>query len=147
LLKKEKIMTQLRTIDTAALAQLSKALVGFDRYFTAPHHQNGNYPPHNIVKYSDDTYGIEVAVAGFSKDEVTVEVDQDQLTIRGVKAQLNDSQVEYLHRGLAARNFEQTFTLAEYMEVRGATVADGMLQIDIQRVVPEALKPRRIEIK
>jgi molecular chaperone IbpA len=147
LLKKEKIMTQLRTIDTAALAQLSKALVGFDRYFTAPHHQNGNYPPHNIVKYSDDTYGIEVAVAGFSKDEVTVEVDQDQLTIRGVKAQLNDSQVEYLHRGLAARNFEQTFTLAEYMEVRGAKVADGMLQIDIQRVVPEALKPRRIEIK
>jgi len=140
-------MTQLRTIDTAALAQLSKALVGFDRYFTAPHHQNGNYPPHNIVKYSDDTYGIEVAVAGFTKDEVTVEVDQDQLTIRGVKTQLNESQVEYLHRGLAARNFEQTFTLAEYMEVRGAKVADGMLQIDIQRVVPEALKPRRIEIK
>jgi len=140
-------MTQLRTIDTAALAQLSKALVGFDRYFTAPHHQNGNYPPHNIVKYSDDSYGIEVAVAGFSKDEVTVEVDQDQLTIRGVKTQLNESQVEYLHRGLAARNFEQTFTLAEYMEVRGARVENGMLQIDIQRLVPEALKPRRIEIK
>ena len=140
-------MTQLRTIDTAALAQLSKALVGFDRYFTAPHHQNGNYPPHNIVKYSDDTYAIEVAVAGFSKEEVTVEVDQDQLTIRGVKAQLNESQVEYLHRGLAARNFEQTFTLAEYMEVRGARVENGMLQIDIQRLVPEALKPRRIEIK
>jgi molecular chaperone IbpA len=140
-------MTQLRTIDTAALAQLSKALVGFDRYFTAPHHQNGNYPPHNIVKYSDDTYGIEVAVAGFTKDEVTVEVDQDQLTIRGVKAQLNESQVEYLHRGLAARNFEQTFTLAEYMEVRGAKVENGMLQIDIHRLVPEALKPRRIEIK
>ena len=138
---------QLRTIDTAALAQLSKALVGFDRYFSAPHHQNGNYPPHNIVKYSDDTYGIEVAVAGFTKEEVTVEVDQDQLTIRGVKAQLNESQVEYLHRGLAARNFEQTFTLAEYMEVRGARVENGMLQIDIQRLVPEALKPRRIEIK
>lgn len=141
-------MTQLRTIDTAALAQLSKALVGFDRYFTAPHHQNGNYPPHNIVKYSDDTYGIEVAVAGFSKDEVTVEVDQDQLTIRGVKNRPNvDVGIEYLHRGLAARDFEQTFTLAEYMEVRGAKVADGMLQIDIQRLVPEALKPRRIEIK
>ena len=141
-------MTQLRTIDTAALAQLSKALVGFDRYFTAPHHQNGNYPPHNIVKYSDDTYAIEVAVAGFSKDEVTVEVDQDQLTIRGVKNRPNvDVGIEYLHRGLAARDFEQTFTLAEYMEVRGAKVADGMLQIDIQRLVPEALKPRRIEIK
>jgi molecular chaperone IbpA len=138
---------QLRTIDTAGLAQLSKALVGFDRYFTAPHHQNGNYPPHNIVKYADDSYGIEVAVAGFSKDEITVEVDQDQLTIRGVKDRPTDSTVEYLHRGLAARDFEQTFTLAEYMEVRGAKVENGMLQIDIQRIVPEALKPRQIEIK
>lgn len=141
-------MTQLRTIDTAALAQLSKALVGFDRYFSAPHHQNGNYPPHNIVKYSDNSYGIEVAVAGFSKDEVTVEVDQDQLTIRGIKNGPNENVgVEYLHRGLAARDFEQTFTLAEYMEVVGAKVADGMLHIDIQRVVPEALKPRRVEVK
>lgn len=142
-------MTQLRTIDTAALAQLSKALVGFDRYFSAPHHQNGNYPPHNIVKYSDSAYGIEVAVAGFSKDEITVEVDQDQLTIRGVKNRSNEStgQVEYLHRGLAARDFEQTFTLAEYMEVVGAKVADGMLQVDIKRVIPDALKPRQIEIK
>ena len=140
-------MNQLRTIDTAALAQLSKALVGFDRYFTAPHHQNGNYPPHNIVKYDDTHYGIEVAVAGFSKEEVTVEVDQDQLTIRGIKERLNDSTVEYLHRGLAARDFEQTFTLAEYMEVRGAKVDNGMLQIDIQRIVPEALKPRQIEVK
>ena len=140
-------MTQLRTIDTAALAQLSKALVGFDRYFSAPHHQNGNYPPHNIVKYSDSTYGIEVAVAGFTKEEVTVEVDQDQLTIRGIKIRPNDSEVEYLHRGLAARDFEQTFTLAEYMEVRGAKVEHGMLQIDIHRIVPEALKPRQIEVK
>ena len=143
------MQTQLRTIDTAALAQLSKALVGFDRYFNAPHHVNSNYPPHNIVKYSDDTYAIEVAVAGFTKEEVTVEVDQDQLTIRGVKDRPNEStgQIEYLHRGLAARDFEQTFTLAEYMIVRGAKVENGMLQIDIQRVVPDALKPRQIEIK
>jgi molecular chaperone IbpA len=142
-------MTQLRTIDTAALAQLSKALVGFDRYFTTPQHVNGNYPPHNIVKYSEDTYAIEVAVAGFTKEEVTVEVDQDQLTIRGIKNRPNvdTGQIEYLHRGLAARDFEQSFTLAEYMEVRGAKVADGMLQIDLQRIVPDALKPRQIEIK
>ena len=141
-------MTQLRTINAADLAQLSRALVGFDRYFSAPHHQNGNYPPHNIVKYSDDTYAIEVAVAGFTKEEVTVEVDQDQLTIRGIKDRPNaDAGVEYLHRGLAARDFEQTFTLAEYMEVRGAKVEHGMLQIDIHRLVPEALKPSRIEIK
>jgi molecular chaperone IbpA len=139
--------TQLRTIDTAALAQLSKALVGFDRYFTAPQHTNSNYPPHNIVKYSNDTYAIEVAVAGFSKEEVTVEVDQDQLTIKGVKNRPNESTVEYLHRGLAARDFEQTYTLAEYMIVKGAKVENGMLQIDIQRVVPEALKPRQIEIQ
>jgi molecular chaperone IbpA len=141
------MQTQLRTIDTAALAQLSKALVGFDRYFSAPHHQNGNYPPHNIVKYDDTHYGIEVAVAGFSKEEVTVEVDQDQLTIRGVKNRPDEGTVEYLHRGLAARDFEQTFTLAEYMIVGGAKVDNGMLQIDIQRVVPEALKPRQIEVK
>lgn len=139
--------TQLRTIDTAALAQLSKALVGFDRYFSAPHHQNGNYPPHNIVKYDDTHYGIEVAVAGFTKEEVTVEVDQDQLTIRGVKNRSDENSVEYLHRGLAARDFEQTFTLAEYMIVSGAKVDNGMLQIDIQRIIPEALKPRRIEVK
>jgi molecular chaperone IbpA len=139
-------MTQLRTLDTAALAQLNRALVGFDRYFTTQM-PNGNYPPHNIVKYSEDTYGIEVAVSGFGKEEITVEVDQDQLTIRGVKNRPNDSTVEYLHRGLAARDFEQTFTLAEYMEVVGAKVDNGMLQIDIKRVVPEALKPRQIEIK
>ena len=140
---------QLRTIDAAALAQLSKALVGFDRYFNVPSHVNGNYPPHNIVKYSEDTYAIEVAVAGFTKEEVTVEVDQDQLTIRGVKDRPNENtgQIEYLHRGLAARDFEQQFTLAEYMIVRGAKVENGMLQIDIQRVVPEALKPRQITIK
>jgi molecular chaperone IbpA len=88
-------MTQLRTIDAAALAQLSRALVGFDRYVTAPHHQNGNYPPHNIVKYSDDKYGIEVAVAGFTKEEVTVEVDQDQLTIRVIKKRPDEGEVEY----------------------------------------------------
>ena len=141
-------MNQLRTIDTAALAQLSKALVGFDRYFSVPSHQNGNYPPHNIVKYSDTSYAIEVAVAGFTKEEIAVEVDQDQLTIRGVMNRPNkDEGIEYLHRGLAARDFEQTFTLAEYMEVVGAKVDNGRLQIDIKRVVPDALKTRAIEIK
>ena len=139
-------MTQLRRIDTAALAQLSKALVGFDRYFNVPQHANGNYPPHNIVKYNESNYSIEVAVAGFSKEEITVEVDQDQLTICGQKGP-TDPEVEYLHRGLAARDFEQVFTLAEYMNVKGAEVKDGMLKISIERIVPEALKPRSIEVK
>lgn len=138
---------QLRAIDPQALAQISRALVGFDRYFNVQNPTTSNYPPHNIVKYSDDTYAIEVAVAGFTKEEISVSVDQDQLTIRGVMDRPNKGEVEYLHRGLAARDFEQTFTLAEYMEVKGAKVDNGMLQIDLQRIVPEALQPRRIEVK
>jgi molecular chaperone IbpA len=138
---------QLRAIDAASLAAMSKALVGFDRYFNSSFPQNGNYPPHNIVKYSDDSYAIEVAVAGFTKEEINVSVDQDQLTISGVQKNVDETVKEYLHRGLAARDFEQTFTLAEYMEVRGAEVKDGMLKIEIHRHVPEALKPRQIEIK
>ena len=137
---------QLRTVDPAALAAVSRALVGFDRYFNNANQVNGNYPPHNIVKYDDTHYGIEVAVAGFSKDEITVEVDQDQLMITGKKVTANEG-VEYLHRGLAARDFEQSFTLAEYMEVKDAEVKDGMLKVKIERIVPEALKPRQIAIK
>ncbi len=142
-------MTQLRTIDTAALAHLNRALVGFDRIFNDRFFETrtNNYPPYNIVKYSDTEYGIEVAVAGFLKEEITVSVDQDQLTITGKNMVTEDRHVEYLHRGLAARDFEQTWTLAEYMEVKGAEIKDGMLKIAIERVVPEALKPRTIEIK
>jgi molecular chaperone IbpA len=141
-------MTQLRTFDTASLAHLNKALVGFDRIFnerfTA---HNNNYPPHNIVKYSENNYAIEVAVAGFVREEIDVSVDQDQLTIKGIKNRNVDTgPIEYLHRGLATRDFEQVFTLAEYMEVVGAKVENGMLYVDITRVVPEALKPRKIEI-
>ena len=141
-------MNQLRTINAADFANLNRALVGFDRYFNGHFpNTNGNYPPHNIVKYDETHYGIEIAVAGFSKEEITVEVDQDQLTVTGRRLNQADSRFEYLHRGLAARDFEQTFTLAEYMEVKAAEVKDGMLVIEIERVVPEALKPRQILIK
>lgn len=143
-------MTQLRTITTADLAALNKALVGFDRIFNDRFfqgNQNGNYPPHNIVKYDENHYGIEIAVAGFRKEEISVEVDQAQLTVTGTKSiDVNESK-EYLHRGLAARDFEQSYTLAEFMNVVGAEVADGMLKIQIERIIPEALKPRTIEIK
>lgn len=142
-------MSQLKTLTAADLAQINRALVGFDRVFNDRffnNAQHSNYPPHNIVKYSENSYGIEVAVAGFSKEEINVSVDQDQLTIRGTNMNI-DNDVEYLHRGVAARNFEQVFTLAEYMEVVGAKVENGMLRIDIKRVVPDALKPRQIEIK
>jgi molecular chaperone IbpA len=138
---------QLRTIDPAALAQLSRALVGFDTVFNQHlQQQNGNYPPHNIVKYSDSAYAIEIAVAGFKKDEITIQVDQDRLIVKGIQ-QPTDVDKEYLHRGLASRDFEQTWTLAEYMEVKDAEHKDGMLVINIERIVPESLQPRRIEIK
>ena len=139
---------QLKTVTPAELANLSRALVGFDQIFNQRLQQvNGNYPPHNIVKYSDSEYAIEVAVAGFSKDEITVEVDQDQLVVRGIQTDPTDEGKEYLHRGLASRNFEQNWTLAEYMEVKDAEVKDGMLIINIERIVPEALKPRIIKVK
>jgi molecular chaperone IbpA len=138
---------QLRTINPADLAQISRALVGFDQYFNNPRLPNSNYPPHNIVKFSDSAYAIEVAVAGFSKEEITVEVDQDQLVVRGTQKVSQETEKEYLHKGLASRDFEQTWTLAEYMEVKDAEVKDGMLIINIQRIIPESLKPRQIEIK
>ena len=138
---------QLRTINSADLAQISRALVGFDQYFNNARSTNTNYPPHNIVKFNESHYAIEVAVAGFSKEEITVEVDQDQLIVRGVQKSATVEGKEYLHRGLAARDFEQTWTLAEYMEVKGAEVKDGMLVVEIERIVPESLQPRKIEIK
>ena len=137
---------QLRTINPADLAQISRALVGFDQYFNSARLNNTNYPPHNIVKFNESHYAIEVAVAGFSKEEITVEVDQDQLIVRGVQKATTEGK-EYLHRGLASREFEQTWTLAEYMEVKGAEVKDGMLIVEIERIVPESLQPRKIEIK
>ena len=88
----------------------------------------------------------ELRVKAF-KEEVTVEVDQDQLIVRGVQDRPNTGNVEYIHRGLAARDFELVFRLENYLEVLGAKVDNGMLQIDIKRIIPEALKPRQIEIK
>ena len=139
---------QLKAVSPADFANLSRALIGFDQIFNQRLQQaNSNYPPHNIVKYSDSQYAIEIAVAGFSKEEITVEVDQDQLIVRGVQGEVVNESKEYLHRGLASRNFEQTWTLAEYMEVKDAEVKDGMLVIQIDRIMPEALKPRQIVIK
>jgi len=136
---------QLRAIDPAHLAHLSRALVGFDTIFNQQP-TNGNYPPHNIVKYSDSEYAIEIAVAGFKKDEITIQVDQDRLIVKGIQ-QATDTDKEYLHRGLASRDFELTKRLAEYMEVKDAEHKDGMLVINIERIVPDSLQPRRIEIK
>ena len=139
---------QLRTVTPAEFANISRALVGFDQIFNQRVQQtNSNYPPHNIVKYSDKDYAIEIAVAGFSKEEIAIEVDQDQLIVRGMQGEVVNESKEYLHRGLASRDFEQSWTLAEYMEVKDAEVKDGMLIIKIERIVPDSLKPRAIKIK
>lgn len=140
-------MNALTRFDTTALQQLNKALVGFDRMFTErAYTTNPTYPPYNIIKKSEDCYEIEVAVAGFSLSEIDVEVNQSQLIIRGQSQRDVDSDVEYLHRGLAYRDFEKVLTLAEHMQVGAAIIKDGVLRIEITRIVPEALKPRKIAV-
>ena len=142
-------MTQLVRFDTNAL---NRALVGFDTMFEDFEHRfatqlKDNYPPYNIVKHDDATYEIEIAVTGFSKDEVTVEIDQNQLIVKGIRDKSNDVTAEFLHRGLAFRDFTRSWTLAEHMEVGEGTIKNGVLTIELKRIVPDALKPRVLKIK
>lgn len=140
-------MTQLVRFDQAAL---NRALIGFDQLFDSfesrfANQLTTNYPPHNVVKTDEDTYVIEMAVAGFKKNEIAVEVEQDMLTIRGESTPIQLTRV-YLHRGLSSRDFERTFNLAEHMIVKGAEIKDGILTITIERIIPEDKKPRLIDI-
>jgi molecular chaperone IbpA len=141
-------MTQLQRFDTTAL---NRALVGFDRIFDDMERRfatqvTSNYPPYNIAKIGDNRYQIDIAVTGFMKEEVAVTVEANELTIRGERKRDDDAAVEYLHRGLALRDFERIFTLAEHMKVRSASVQNGILHIEIEREIPEELKPRVIDI-
>jgi molecular chaperone IbpA len=139
-------MNQINRIDTD---KLSRALIGFDTMFnnferTFANSVASNYPPHNIVKIDDNNYEIQVAVTGFSKEEVTVELDQNILIITAGKDPENER--VYLHRGLAQRNFVKHFPLADHIEVKGAEQKNGVLTIKLERIVPESLKPRRIDV-
>jgi molecular chaperone IbpA len=141
-------MNQLVRFDTNAL---NRALLGFDTMFNVFENRFGNqlkdnYPPYNIVKHNEDTYEIEIAVTGFAKDEVTVEIDQSQLIVKGVRSEDIDATSEFLHRGLAFRNFTRSWTLAEHMEVENGSVKNGILTIYLTRIIPESLKPRKIKI-
>lgn len=139
-------MTALSRIDSSAL---NRALVGFDGFLDsferrfASQLQN-NYPPHNVIKVDENNYTIELAVAGFDKDEITVEVENDTLTIKGEC--LRESKGEFLHRGLSMRNFTRQFQLAEHVVVKGAFTKNGILAIQLERIVPEEKKPRIIDI-
>ncbi|WP_101067250.1 Hsp20 family protein [Roseovarius salinarum] len=133
------------------LAPLYRATVGFDQIADMMDRVLANdvgqpgYPPYNIEKTADDAYRISIAVAGFAASDLSVEVKEGQLVVSARKAG-EDENKTYLHRGIATRAFERKFQLADYVRVTGATHADGMLHIDLVREVPEALKPRRIEI-
>lgn len=138
----------MRTYD---FAPLHRATVGFDqiadlmdRVMTNDVSQS-SYPPYNIEKTAADAYRISIAVAGFSDSDLMVEVKENALVVAARKAE-DDSERTYLHRGIATRAFERRFHLADHVRVTGASHVDGMLHIDLQREVPEALKPRRIEI-
>ena len=107
-----------------------------------------SYPPYNIKQYSDDRYQIEMAVAGFSKSELGIELHNNQLTIEGSKQAVEDSEENaYVYRGIAARQFRQTFALADHVKVLGSELKDGVLIVDLERDVPEEKRPRQIEIK
>lgn len=142
-------MTQLVRFDTAAL---NRALVGFDQMFNDFEHRfatqlNNNYPPYNVLKYDENSYEIQIAVSGFEPDEISVEVDQSQLIVKGEHVDVQTETTEWLHRGLAARNFTRSWTLAEYMEVGEGRIKNGVLYITLRRIIPEALKPRKLKIK
>ena len=136
----------MRTID---LTPLYRSVVGFDRLAAlmdaASTEAATGYPPYNIERTDENAYRIEIAVAGFSPDELNIEVKENLLTVTGRKA-ANDEPRRFLHRGLAERNFERKFQLADYVLVTEAALADGLLSISLKRELPEALKPRRIEI-
>jgi molecular chaperone IbpA len=127
-----------------------RSTVGFDRLFDLL--ETGmrgdgldGYPPFDIARDGGDSYRITVAVAGFRPDDIEVVAQQNQLTITGKRGE-NKDQGEYLHRGIAARPFERRFQLADFIEVQSASFENGLLTIALQRVVPEAMKPRKIEI-
>jgi len=136
---------------TESLSPLYKMSIGFDRlaeqFFNDPTFSNAQtgYPPYNIAKKEDDIYEVTLAVAGFKKDDIDISLEDGTLIIKGESNVLDES-VEYLHKGIAERNFIRTFKLAEFVEVKEAKLEDGILRVSLFRNVPDAMKPKKIEI-
>ena len=129
-------------------APYRRSTVGFDRLFNlleAGAREDDGYPPFDILKDGEDSYRITVAVAGFRPEDIELVAQQNLLTVTGKRAE-DDGKGEYLHRGIAARPFERRFQLADFVEAGEASFENGLLSIALKRVVPEAMKPRRIEI-
>ncbi len=135
------------------LAPLYRSTVGFDRLFSMLDQASGleaptqSYPPYNIERTGENAYRISVAVAGFTDKDISIEVKEQALTIRGEKAVgEGESKPDYLHQGIAARAFERRFQLADHVQVKGAVLEHGLLHVDLVREIPEAMKPRQIAI-
>ena len=139
----------MRTFD---LAPLYRSTVGFDRMFSlfdqaAGHDGAPGYPPYNIERTGENAYRISVAVAGFGENDLTIESKENTLTIRGERQEKSGEQPnEVLYQGIAARAFERRFQLADYVQVTGAQLSNGLLHVDLVRELPEAKKPRQIPI-
>lgn len=132
------------------LTPIWRSTVGFDRLVDLIDDSlrlagEDNYPPYNIARTGEDNYRISLALAGFKPEEITVTAEQNMLTVEGRKAEKDDR--EYLYQGISGRPFRRQFNLADYVEVKGASFEDGLLQVDLVRELPEAMKPRRIAIK
>lgn len=128
------------------------SFIGFEDLFKqmegASVQQNNFYPPHNIIKYSDTNYAIELAVAGFTEEDLEIECEKNILSIK-CKTTSDDAtkEKEYIHRGISQKKFTRSFTLAEHIVVSGAELKNGILKIELELVIPEDLKPRKIEIQ
>jgi len=133
------------------LSPLYRSSIGFDRLanlldsMTTSEQNQPAYPPYNIELTGDDSYRISMAVAGFEEAELEIQLEQNLLTVSGKKP-VEESKRNFLHRGIAARNFERRFQLADHVRVTDATLANGLLHIALVREIPEAMKPRKIEI-
>ena len=135
------------TYDLSPLLRSSVGFDVFDNIFDSVfnlNESNTSYPPYNILK-SDNNYTISLAIAGFSKDEIDVSLQENELVIKGV-AKDQDDKIEFLHRGIAGRNFERKFRLADTIKVSDANYEDGLLNIYLEREIPEHQKPRKIDI-
>ncbi|WP_319513627.1 Hsp20 family protein [uncultured Cohaesibacter sp.] len=136
------------------LTPLYRSTVGFDKLFsmldtvTGPDSSTPSYPPYNIERLAENSYRISMAVAGFSEKDLSIEVKENALKVTGEKViEEDEKEKDYLHRGIASRAFERQFQLADYMQVEGASMEHGLLHIDLKREIPEAMKPRQIEIR
>ena len=120
----------------------------FDRMLESPERYNSNYPPYNIHKLSDNDYKIEVALAGFSKEDIELELKDSTLTIRNKTKEkvINDESNGVIHKGISTRQFERSFTISEDIKVKNAELNNGLLNIDLERIIPDEKKPRLIDI-